>query len=392
MHLKNIGTYSDIRIKFISDIVNGIKTIKAFWWEEIFKTKVDEVRNNQLSNIFKSRVLYSIASMLIMNGGFIATIVLFGYQWGMGIQINYSSSFIALLFAGHISFKNLVLFLQGLNILLSFLTIWSRADEIMNMDEHINENKYIGGNDEIHKAIICENLIATWGFKIKRDIYTGDAAVSEEATNVIQDITFDADTTDFIAIVGTVGSGKSSLLAAIMSELKVVNGSMKTRGRIAYVEQEPFIMSASVKDNITFGLPFDESKFNNAIEVCWLEPDIQSFENGIETQIGERGINISGGQKARVSLARAVYSDADIYLLDDPLSALDHKVGKEIFEKCITGKLSSKWVVMATHQPSSWKEWGRSDSTKEGWKQPRRLRLFLMRERRVLLILKNLMK
>ena len=115
---------------------------------------------------------------------------------------------------------------------------------------------------------------------------------------------------------------------------------MKTRGRIAYVEQEPFIMSASVKDNITFGLPFDESKFINTIEVCWLEPDIQSFEYGIETQIGERGINISGGQKARVSLARAVYSDADIYLLDDPLSALDHKVGKEIFEKCIIWKLN----------------------------------------------------
>ena len=159
----SIGTYSDIRIKFISDIVNGIKTIKAFCWEEIFKSKIDEVRNKQLSFILKSRLIYTVVILFVINGGFLVTIVLFGYQWGMGRQISYSSAFVALLFAGHISYRNLLLFFQGLFTLVSFLTIWSRADEIINMDEHINENKSIGGNDEIHKTVtkVCSFLYSS---------------------------------------------------------------------------------------------------------------------------------------------------------------------------------------------------------------------------------------
>lgn len=94
-------------------------------------------------------------------------------------------------------------------------------------------------------------------------------------------------------------------------------------------------MSQSVKDNILFGLPYEENRFNRTLEVCEMLQDVYRFENGVETVIGERGINISGGQKARISLARAVYSDSDIYLLDDPLSALDPKVGREVYEKCI---------------------------------------------------------
>ena len=298
----------------------------------------------------KSRIAFSIGTMLLMNGGYLVTLVLFGYQIGMERKIDYSAAFVALLFAGHISNKHLTLFLQGLNLLLTSLAIFKRVDEVMQMDEHCDKHSNINQTDHVGKSIVCNKLTATWGYKVKKDIYTGDTAVSDEATNAINDITFEADITDFVAVVGPVGSGKSSLLAAIMNELKVVSGSMQTRGRVSYVEQEPLIMSASVKDNITFGHPFDETKFDSVIEACWLEPDILSFEDGIETQIGERGLNISGGQKARISLARAVYADADIYLLDDPLSALDHKVGKDIFDKCITGILANKSVVLATHQ------------------------------------------
>lgn len=108
---------------------------------------------------------------------------------------------------------------------------------------------------------------------------------------------------------------------------------MKVNGRIAYVEQEPFIISGTLKDNILFGGEYDETKFNKVIESCCLEHDLQIFNRGADTEIGERGINASGGQKARISLARAVYSDADIYLLDDPISAVDPDVAGNLYKK-----------------------------------------------------------
>ena len=119
---------------------------------------------------------------------------------------------------------------------------------------------------------------------------------------------------------------------------------------MAYVEQEPFILSASVSQNIQFGLPLDQSRLDTAVKYAQLTSDLQLFANGIDTVIGERGVNISGGQKARISLARAIYSNADIILLDDPLSAVDPEVASRIFLDCIRGFLKDKLVVLVTHQ------------------------------------------
>ena len=127
-----------------------------------------------------------------------------------------------------------------------------------------------------------------------------------------------------------------------MHELKVIEGRVRTNGSKAYVEQEPFVMSGSLKENILLGSEYDEAKFKKVVEACCLDHDIENLPNGIDTEIGERGITISGGQKARISLARAVYSDADIYLLDDPLSAVDPDVATKIFKKCINGYLKDK--------------------------------------------------
>jgi len=154
---------------------------------------------------------------------------------------------------------------------------------------------------------------------------------------------------DLVIVVGKIGSGKSTLLHSIMDETIKVKGESKVRGRLAYVEQEPFIISASIKQNVAFGLKFDDEKFKNAFKASHLENDIQNFSNGADTVIGERGINISGGQKARISLARAIYQDADIYLLDDPLSAVDPQVADGIFQDCIMGVLSHKCVILVTH-------------------------------------------
>ena len=135
-----------------------------------------------------------------------------------------------------------------------------------------------------------------------------------------------------------------------MNETNRTGGQHNVRGRLAYVEQEPFIFSATIRENVCFGLPHDEKRFEKAVRMSQLYKDMENFANGEETVIGERGINISGGQKARISLARAIYSNADIYLLDDPLSAVDPEVANAIFKECISEYLSDKLVVLVTHQ------------------------------------------
>lgn len=135
-----------------------------------------------------------------------------------------------------------------------------------------------------------------------------------------------------------------------MGETFVNKGTSKISGSVAYVEQEPFIYPGSVKDNILFGLKYNESLLDRAIELSQLTRDLKNFGRGVETIIGERGINVSGGQKARISLARAIYSNANILLFDDPLSAVDPKVSHDIFFKCIKEGCKDKIVVLATHQ------------------------------------------
>ncbi|KAF9352484.1 hypothetical protein BGX26_009716 [Mortierella sp. AD094] len=153
-----------------------------------------------------------------------------------------------------------------------------------------------------------------------------------------------------VAIVGAVGSGKSSLLNALVGEMRKTGGTMEYGGTIGYCPQSAWIQNATVKDNILFGLPLNEEKYQRVIKDCALERDIQILPDGDQTEIGERGINLSGGQKQRVNIARAVYFDADVVLLDDPLSAVDAHVGKYLFKNCIMGALHGKTRVLVTHQ------------------------------------------
>lgn len=146
-------------------------------------------------------------------------------------------------------------------------------------------------------------------------------------------------------------SGKSSLISAYLGEMDKVAGRVNTVGKIAYVSQQAWIQNCTLQDNILFGKPLDEKLYAHVIEACALKPDLEMLPAGDQTEIGEKGINLSGGQKQRVSLARAVYNDADVYFLDDPLSAVDSHVGKHIFERVIgpAGILCGKTRVLVTH-------------------------------------------
>jgi ABC-type multidrug transport system fused ATPase/permease subunit len=163
-------------------------------------------------------------------------------------------------------------------------------------------------------------------------------------------LNFTASKGKLTAIVGDVGSGKSSLLSALLGQMKHVNGQCKVMGSISYVPQEAWLLNMSLRDNITFGTEYDEKIYNEVIRVCALGRDIKLMADGDQTEIGERGINLSGGQRQRISLARCVYKQSDVVLLDDPLSAVDQHVGKHIFKNCIKGFFKEKTVIFVTHQ------------------------------------------
>ena len=150
-------------------------------------------------------------------------------------------------------------------------------------------------------------------------------------------------------VVGVTGGGKSSLLSALLGEIRRVKGRVSVGGSTAYCPQQAWCQNASLRDNIVFGdAGKDDARYGACIEACALGPDISSFPGGDGTEVGERGVSLSGGQQARVALARALYADADVYLLDDPLSAVDAHVGEHLFESAICGLVArGKTVVLS---------------------------------------------
>lgn len=180
-------------------------------------------------------------------------------------------------------------------------------------------------------------------------IENGEFSWGDEIT--LRNINIEVKKGSLVALVGTVGSGKSSVVQAFLGEMEKLAGVVNTVGKLAYVPQQAWIQNATVRDNILFGQTYDRKRYNKVIDACALRADIDILSAGDLTEIGEKGINLSGGQKQRISLARAVYSDADLYLLDDPLSAVDAHVGKHIFEEVIgpKGILARKSRVLVTH-------------------------------------------
>ena len=174
--------------------------------------------------------------------------------------------------------------------------------------------------------------------------------VSEDAPFGLSNVNVDINRGELIAIIGGVGSGKTSMLSALTGDMRKTDGSVAWGGSKAVCAQYAWIQNATVKQNIVFGCELDEEWYRIVVNACSLTTDFETLPNGDATEIGERGINLSGGQKQRISLARAVYSRAEIFLLDDPLSAVDPYVGKHIFETAICGLLGNKTRVLATHQ------------------------------------------
>ena len=168
--------------------------------------------------------------------------------------------------------------------------------------------------------------------------------------SLLQDIDFTMERGSLTVLTGPVGSGKSTLLSAIAGEVPDQNGAINYNGTVVYVPQIAWVFSGTIRENILFGEQYEECKYNRVIEACALTQDIEKFPDCDQTIVGERGVVLSGGQRARVSLARAVYAEGELYLLDDPLSAVDSKVADHIFRECIKGLLGKKTRLITSHQ------------------------------------------
>ena len=202
--------------------------------------------------------------------------------------------------------------------------------------ENINNAKEVGGE------LIRDDC------KIQVEIPKG---IEYDVT--LKNIDFEVKPGELVGIVGEVGCGKSSLLQAILNSLILLNpkecDGIHINGKIGYAAQIPWIQNDTIRNNILFAKEFDEEKYNNILKLCELNEDLETFEGKDLTEIGEKGVNLSGGQKVRVSLARTIYNEPDIYLFDDPISALDANVGKKIMKNCIVKYLQGKTRIVVTH-------------------------------------------
>ncbi|GFO10855.1 multidrug resistance-associated protein 1-like [Plakobranchus ocellatus] len=325
----------DERVKFMNEIVNGIKVLKLYAWEKAFAKRISDFHAKEL-NLLKS-ISHCEAGIDFMFRAIPFLVRLMGYVLYIYLSGTYLDPVKAMATAhlfGNLNhpFSVMVLIIPNMVKAKQALT---RISEFLNLPD-------------IPEDAVTVDPNAKAAITIKDGTFKWDPA-SDKPT--LKKINLTVPKGSLTAVVGLVGCGKSSLLSAMLGEIDKVKGAVTVQSRTAYVPQEAWILNATLRENIVFGADYKHKKYNNVIDSCALRDDLKLLAAGDKTEIGEKGINLSGGQKQRVSLARAVYDQADIYLLDDPLSAVDAHVGKHIFNHVIghQGLLAGKTRVLVTH-------------------------------------------
>ncbi|KAH7302594.1 hypothetical protein KP509_23G078900 [Ceratopteris richardii] len=326
----------DLRMRATTEILQGMKVVKLQAWEEKFNAYIQEMRSGELKYLAETQikrmtitVVYWLLPTILTCVVFITclllnipitSVVLFTVLATFRIvqdPVRMSPEVFAALIQGHISLVRLEKFLQ---------------------EEDLPEGSFLENNQRAYSSypIRVQNASLSWQPKGLQPTLQGLNIVVKQGEKV--------------AICGSVGSGKSSFLLGLLGEMPKLSGSIELCGRVAYVPQSAWIQTMTVRDNILFGKVMDKVAYKKAVRSCALDQDIKSFSHGDLTEIGERGTNLSGGQKQRIQIARAVYNDADVYLLDDPFSAVDAQTSAHLFHECVMGALKDKTVILVTHQ------------------------------------------
>ncbi|XP_062225216.1 ABC transporter C family member 4-like [Phragmites australis] len=346
----------DSRIKAITEMLNHMRVIKLQAWEETFGDKVRELRQAELGWLVKIMLFMCASNMVFSSGPLAMTVLVFGTYLASGGVLDAGKVFTATAFFGMLDgpMRN---FPQ---------TIVSSMQAFVSLGRL---NKFLADTEIDSRAVERVESIAagTVAVKVQGGVFAWDVPGGEvngkdgrpghgaeqndpEMETVLKGIDVEVRRGELAAVVGMVGSGKSSLLSCIMGEMHKVSGKVSVCGSTAFVAQTAWIQNGTIQENILFGKPMNPERYSEIIRACCLEKDLEMMEFGDQTEIGERGINLSGGQKQRIQLARAVYQDCDIYLLDDIFSAVDAHTGSTIFTECLKGILKNKTIFLVTHQ------------------------------------------
>lgn len=329
----------DARTRLMTEILNNMKSIKLYAWTTAFMNKLNVIRNDQeLHTLRKIGGVTAIANFTWNTTPFLVSCSTFAVFVAIsGRPLSTDIVFPALTLFNMLGFPLAVLpmvitAIVEASVAVNRLSSYFTAPELQ--PDAVIQGEAAGAGEE---SVRIRDATFTWN--------------KDEERNVLQDINFSAHKGELTCVVGRVGAGKSSILQTMLGDLYKIKGEVVVRGSIAYVAQSSWVMNASVRENIVFGHRWDPQFYDKTIHACALTEDFESLPDGDETQVGERGISLSGGQKARLTLARAVYARADIYLLDDVLSAVDQHVGRHIIDNVLGAKglLASKTRILATN-------------------------------------------
>eukprot|EP00252_Welwitschia_mirabilis_P008583 TRINITY_DN2052_c0_g1_i9.p1 TRINITY_DN2052_c0_g1~~TRINITY_DN2052_c0_g1_i9.p1 ORF type:complete len:1533 (-),score=241.28 TRINITY_DN2052_c0_g1_i9:1176-5774(-) len=325
----------DNRMKATSEILKNMKILKLQAWEVRYLQRLEELRSVEYSWLKKSVTLGAVCTFIFWGAPAYISAITFGVAAIMGIPLTAGGVLSALA-----TFRILQEPIYNLPDLLSVL-----AQAKVSLDRVIaflQEEELDADAVEKIPSQTTEIVIEIQNGEFKWDPVTAQPNLKDLNLQVKKGMK--------VAVCGTVGAGKSSLLCCLLGEIPKIHGIVKIGGTKAYVPQSPWIQTGSIRENILFGASLDVNKYERVLHACALNKDLELFPYGDQTEIGERGINMSGGQKQRIQLARAMYQDADIYLMDDPFSAVDAHTGTHLFQECLMGVLTDKTIIYVTHQ------------------------------------------
>ncbi|CAK6954010.1 ATP-binding cassette sub-family C member 4-like [Scomber scombrus] len=327
---------TDDRIRTMNEVISGIRVIKMYGWEKPFAALVDEVRRMEISKIMKSSYLRGLNMASFFVASKIIIFVTICVYVLMGNTLSASRVFMAMSLYGAVRLTITLFFPFAIEKVSETLISIRRIKNFLLLEEVAPQHLGLPVADKRDCMVKIQDLICYWDKMLEAP--------------TLQNVSFTVSSNQLLAVIGSVGAGKSSLLSAILGELSQESGVVKVKGELTYTSQQPWILPGTIRSNILFGKELNPKKYDRVLRACALKRDMDLLPGGDLAMVGDKGANLSGGQKARVSLARAVYQDADIYLLDDPLSAVDAEVGRHLFEECICGLLGKKPRILVTHQ------------------------------------------
>jgi len=351
---KKLMVQKDSRMKVTGEALGGMRILKLNAWGAAFAERIMKIRNFELKLLWQYTIMSLLASLawtgapVLVSCGTFAAFSLIGNE-----ELTASRAFTALALINLLQFPLFMLPRTISNVMEATVTV-DRLKRFL-LKKSIAPRKYLPpppvSKDE-GKDQHGRSRHRHWALSVDKSDFYWD---SKRRFPLLHDLDFRVDSGELVMVIGSTGSGKSGLCKAIIGDLMNSDGQrIQARGHLAYASQVPFIQNMTLRDNVLFGAPFEKSWYERCLKVCALEPDLKVLPGGDLTEIGAKGINLSGGQRARVGLCRCIYQRSDVYVLDDCLSAVDNHVAKHIFEQCIMNVLraSGRTVILVTNNIS----------------------------------------